>query len=72
MLLSFYTDSRPLTVLVTDGRWDAIDELTPRNLMLTQMLKNQGGIAASVPAGTYHFNVKLVADEWIATLEPAA
>lgn len=72
MLLSFYLDDRPLTVVVTPGRWDAIDVLTPRNLMLTQMLKNQGGIADSVPPGTYHFNVKLVADEWLATLEPAA
>lgn len=61
----------PLTVIVTEGRWDAIDSLTSRNIMLTRILTEMGGVNESVPPGTYHFNVKLENGEWTATLNPA-
>lgn len=48
----------PLTVVVTEDRWDAIDVLTFRNFMLTQHLKAQGGINESVSPGLYHYNVR--------------
>lgn len=62
----------PVTVLVTEGRWDAVDLTTDRNFMLTQKLKEIGGIAASVPPGTYHFNMIESEDGTVIfTLDPA-
>lgn len=61
----------PLTVLVTESRWDAVDEPTERNIWLTKMLKELGGINYTVPPGTYNFNIERVENQMIATLEPA-
>jgi len=68
---SLYDIGDPLTVLVTDGRYDIIDISTPRNIMLAQILQGMGGVADTVPPGTYHFNVKSVDGEWRASLELA-
>lgn len=62
---------QPLTVLVTEGRWDAVDAPTPRNIALVKMLQNMGGINESVTLGTYYFNVKEVDGQTIASLYPA-
>jgi hypothetical protein len=51
-------DLTPLTIIVGNGRWDAIGNLTPRNQWLYSVLQNQGGINESVEDGLYHFNVK--------------
>lgn len=61
----------PLTVLVTEGRWDAVDAPTPCNLWLVQVLQAQGGINESVPQGTYHYNVTKVDGLLVASLYPA-
>lgn len=61
----------PVTILVTEGRWDAVDEPTERNAWLVRVLKEMGGISDSVPQGTYHFNVERNENQMIATLEPA-
>ena len=62
---------QPVTILVTEGRWDAIDSPTPRNIALVRVLTNMGGINESVAPGTYYFNVKEVDGKWIASLDPA-
>lgn len=62
---------QPLTILVTEGRWDAIDSPTPRNIMLTRVLTNMGGINESVAPGTYYLNVKEVDGQTVASLYPA-
>lgn len=62
---------QPLTVLVTEGRWDVVDSPTPRNIMLTRVLTEMGGVNESVPPGTYYFNVKEVNGQKIASLYPA-
>lgn len=62
---------QPVTVLVTEGRWDVVDSPTPRNIMLTRVLTAMGGINESVAPGTYYFNVKDVDGKWTATLYPA-
>lgn len=64
-------DLTPVTVVVTDTRWDAIGEPTQRNMWLTNMLSAMGGVNESVSPGTYHFNVLDVDGVWIATLTPA-
>lgn len=64
-------DNDSITVVVTEGRWDVFDEPTPRKKLLTQILTNMGGVSDTVAPGTYHFNVKSVAGQWIASLKPA-
>ena len=54
------------------NRWDAIDEPTPENLELVEILKSMGGVNESVPTGVYKFRVEQL-DELlnaIAFLEP--
>ena len=67
----FNRNQPPLTVLVTEGRWDAVDAPTTRNIWLVQVLKAQGGINETVPPGTYHYNVKRKGLKLIASLYPA-
>lgn len=61
----------PVTILVTEGRWDAVDSPTPRNVMLVETLTLMGGINESVSPGTYLFNVKKIDGQFVATLDPA-
>lgn len=46
----------PVTVLVTEGRYDIVDAPTPRNHYLAQLLMSMGGVNETVPLGTYKFN----------------
>lgn len=61
----------PLTILVTDGRWDAFDEPSLRNTLLVEVLTQIGGVSDTVAPGTYLFNVKDVDGKFVATLDPA-
>lgn len=53
-------DLTPLTVLVTEDRWDAIGELTTRNILLSQQLTEIGGVSEGTPPGTYLFNMEMM------------
>lgn len=64
-------DNTPITVLVTEGRWDVVDDPTPRNIELTRMLTDMGGVSDTVPPGTYKFNVLEINGQMIASLDPA-
>lgn len=67
----FNRNQPPLTVIVTSERWDAVDAPTPRNIWLTQVLQQMGGVNESVAPGTYHFNVKRKGLKMVASLDPA-
>jgi hypothetical protein len=54
------SDESGIEIVVTDGSWGAFGEPTPRNLELFQQLQTMGGIAASVPPGTYIFNIEII------------
>lgn len=64
-------DRTPLTIEVTDTDWKAFGTPTPRSKWLYSLLVQQGGIAESVPAGTYHFNAKRVGFRLQVSLTPA-
>ncbi len=63
----------PITVLVTEGRWDVIDTTTVRNFELTKILTEMGGVTDGTPLGTYYFNVVAHPESGLhyATLIPA-
>lgn len=60
----------PIIVVVKDGRWNAYGPVTPRSQELYAILAGMGGVNESVTDGTYHFNVKKVGLENIASLTP--
>lgn len=61
----------PATVLVTSESWCVVDEPTPRNILLTQLLQEMGGISNTVPPGTYLFNAREIDGLFHAELNPA-
>ncbi len=64
-------NDRPVTIEVNIfGRYTMIDPPTPRNAALFAVLKDEGGINASVPPGKYHFNALKKETGWVVTLDP--
>lgn len=64
-------DFTPVTVIVSEGRYDIIDEPTPRKQFLADLLMAIGGINETVPLGTYKFNAIPGAGGLIVSLTPA-
>lgn len=54
---------RPLTVIVTEERWDVVDCATARNIWLCQTLTEIGGVSNTVTPGLYHFNAEFLDDK---------
>ena len=47
----------PLTILVTESRWDALGDPTSlHHMFLMELLKKQGGISDTVPPGAYEYD----------------
>lgn len=59
-IIECFRDGPPLTVIVSDDRYDAYGEIPPtsRDAWLYGLLQNQGGINHTVEPGVYHFNAK--------------
>lgn len=51
---------KPLTVIVTENRWDALgDPSSVRDNWLCWLIKKEGGISETVPPGTYHYTARV-------------
>lgn len=68
-----HVDNEPIIVIVKNDRYDMYGHtpITARDLWLSHILKEMGGVNESVTAGTYHFNAEqLTLTEIKVTLEP--
>lgn len=69
--MTIHENPTPVTVIVTEDRYDIIDEPTLRNQYLARVLMEMGGVNESVPPGTYKFNVVPGDNGMIVTLTSA-
>lgn len=66
------SNTRPMKIEVTVfGTYHMRDDVTPRNIQLMAILKDEGGINMSVPPGIYLFNAIQKPTGLILSLEPA-